>query len=222
MAGRLLVIEGIDGSGKSTQLSLLKDRLERTQIPFRYQRFPRYDRPSAQLLKMYLNGEFGTQPGDVNPYAASAFFSVDRAAAFLEGLGAFHRDGGLLLCDRYTTSNAVHQASKLPEAEQEAFVDWLFDFEYDKLGLPRPDLVLFLDMSAKRSAELIQRRGQGLDIHESDLVHLTRSAEAARRISDRYGWIRISCEQDGRLRPMEEIAEEIFEKACPFIKNEEC
>jgi len=212
MAGRLIVIEGIDGSGKSTQVDKLRMRLEREGKSFRYQKFPRYDNPSSQLLRMYLGGEFGTDPDAVNPYASSAFFAVDRAAAFLQGLNDYYNNGGIILCDRFTTSNAVHQAAKLPPEKQIPFADWLFDFEYCKLGLPKPDAVFFLDISPELSAGLIKKRGQGEDIQEADVGFLARSADAARRIASHYGWISIGCERDGKLRPPEDIAGEIYDK----------
>jgi len=211
MPGKLIVIEGIDGSGKSTQVNDLRTRLEREGKSFRYQKFPRYENPSSHLLRMYLNGEFGRDPDAINPYASSAFFAVDRAAAFLQGLNDYYREGGIILCDRFTTSNAVHQAAKLPVEDQIPFADWLFDFEYDKLGLPRPDLVFFLDIPPKISAEMIKKRGQGEDIQEADTGFLTRSAEAARRIASHYGWTAVQCVRNGKLRPPEQIADEIYD-----------
>jgi dTMP kinase len=217
MPGRLLVIEGIDGSGKSTQVNNLSERLMREGKDFRYQKFPRYDNPSSQLLRMYLGGEFGRDPDAVNPYATSAFFAVDRAAAFLQELGEFYRSGGIILCDRYTTSNAVHQAAKLPEEEQIRFTDWLFDFEYNKLGLPEPDRVFFLDISPELSAKMIKERGQGEDIQEADIGFIVRSADAARRIAAHYKWTMIRCERDGVLRPPGQIAEEIYDLAVSLF-----
>ena len=146
MQGKLIVFEGTDGSGKSTQFRMLCERMEREGRPFRRLIFPQYQEPSSALLKMYLNGEFGSHPSDVNPYAASTFYAVDRYASWKKVWGDYYRGGGLVLSDRYTTSNAVHQASKLPEAEWEGFFRWLFDFECGKLGLPLPDLVVYLDM----------------------------------------------------------------------------
>lgn len=210
MAGKLIVIEGIDGSGKSTQISYLMKRIEQSGKKYRYQKFPRYDNPSSQLVRMYLNGDFGSNPDSINAYAASAFFSVDRAAAFLQGLGDFYRSGGVILCDRYTTSNAVHQAAKLPEEEQLPFVEWLLDFEYNKLGLPRPDLVILLDMPPELSASMIQKRGESKDIHETDIEYLRRSSGAAKRVAREYGWKAIKCDRgDGTLRTPEDIADEI-------------
>ena len=130
MQGNLIVFEGTDGSGKSTQFRMLCERMEREGRPFRRLIFPQYQEPSSALLKMYLNGEFGSHPSDVNPYAASTFYAVDRYASWKKVWGDYYRGGGLVLSDRYTTSNAVHQASKLPEAEWEGFFRWLFDTGY--------------------------------------------------------------------------------------------
>jgi len=206
----LIVIDGIDGTGKSTQFRLLCERLRKENVPFRSQNFPRYDKDSSLLLRQYLAGNFGKSVSDVSAYTASVFFAVDRAAAFLEGLSDYCDNGGLLLCDRYTTSNAVHQASKLPKAERAAFAEWLFDFEYNKLGLPEPTRVFLLDMPAALSRELVKRRGAEEDIHEQDAAYLERSAEAAREIAEKFGWYVISCAKEGQLRTPEEISDEIW------------
>ena len=136
MSGKLIVFEGTDGSGKATQTALLCRELESRGVPFRKLEFPRYKEESSALLRLYLSGAFGTDPADVNAYAAATFFSVDRYASFKQDWGGWYRQGGLVIADRYTTSNAVHQTSKLPPQERQVFLDWLFDFEYRKLGLP--------------------------------------------------------------------------------------
>lgn len=144
--GKLIVIEGTDGSGKSTQFRLLTQRLENENIAFQKIVFPQYSEPSSALIRMYLGGEFGTNPSDVNAYAASSFYAIDRYASYKKIWGQWYEQGGLVICDRYTTSNAVHQASKEPEDRRQEFLKWLYDFEYDRLGLPRPDLTLYLDV----------------------------------------------------------------------------
>ena len=170
--GKLIVIEGTDGSGKSTQFRLLTQHLERENIRFQKLVFPQYSEPSSALIRMYLGGEFGTNPNDVNAYAASAFYAVDRYASFKKVWGDWYAQGGLVVSDRYTTSNAVHQASKESEEKQPAFLKWLYDFEYDKLGLPRPDLVLYLDVPTDFTEQFLRRREQDThthaDIHEQD------------------------------------------------------
>ena len=133
--GKLIVIEGTDGSGKSTQFRLLTQRLENENIAFQKIVFPQYSEPSSALIRMYLGGEFGTNPSDVNAYAASTFYAIDRYASYKKIWGQWYEQGGLVVCDRYTTSNAVHQASKEPEETRQAFLKWLYDFEYDRLGL---------------------------------------------------------------------------------------
>lgn len=208
--GKLIVFEGIDGSGKSTQYRMLCERLKREGISFRNLVFPRYENPSSALIRMYLNGEFGENPADVNAYAASSFFAVDRYASYMQDWKSAYEAGELIITDRYTTSNAVHQASKLPEAERGAFLDWLYEFEYEKLGLPKPDMVLFLDVSLKTSLKHLREReadtGTKADIHERDSAYLLHSIEAAHEAAKRFAWNAI----DGS-RGAAEIAAEIYE-----------
>lgn len=222
MAGKLIVFEGTDGSGKSTQFSRLCARMEAEKYPFRRLIFPQYEQPSSALLRMYLNGEFGTHPSDVNAYAASAFYAVDRFASWKKVWGDDYRAGRLVLSDRYTTSNAVHQTCKLPEEQWEDFFRWLFDFECDKLGLPKPDLVLYLDMPTEKAVENLRRREAFTrtkgDIHEVDTGYLAlcrRTAQAAARF---YGWTSVACvAPDGQLRDVEEIHQEIWNLVSKFL-----
>ena len=158
MQGKLIVFEGTDGSGKATQSELLCQELTRRGIPYRKLTFPRYQEESSALVRLYLGGAFGQKPGDVNAYAAASFYSVDRYASYKQDWGSYYEQGGLLIADRYTTSNAVHQTSKLPPEQQRPFVDWLFDFEYQKLGLPAPDRVLYLDLPTELSEQMMRRR----------------------------------------------------------------
>lgn len=214
MAGTLIVFEGTDGSGKSTQFQKLCQRVTQTGREFQKLVFPQYSEPSSALIRMYLNGEFGSRPGDVNPYAASAFYAVDRYASWKKVWGEWYEAGGLVLSDRYTTSNAVHQASKLPEKERQAYLDWLFDFEYRLMGLPAPDLVLYLDVPAELSSALRrlreERTGTHADIHEADEDYLRRCRDSGRQVADYAGWRRIDCAFGGRMRSPEEIHEEIW------------
>ena len=167
--GKLIVFEGTDGTGKSTQYARACKRLEAQGVRFQNIKFPQYDEPSSALIKMYLAGEFGKDPDAINPYAASTFYAVDRYAGFARGWKAFYDEGGVIVCDRYTTSNAVHQGSKLEGAAQAEFFTWLYDLEYDKMGLPKPDLVLCLDMPTELAHLLREKRDtQGVgdrDIH---------------------------------------------------------
>ncbi len=214
--GKLIVIEGLDGSGKATQAKLLfealRDRGERVMKVS----FPDYESDSSALVKMYLAGQFGSQPGDVNAYAASSFYAVDRYASYKKDWEGFYLSGGVVVADRYTTSNAVHQCSKLPEDQWDGFLDWLFHFEYDLLGIPAPDKVIYLQTSAATTADLLLKRYHGdasrEDIHEADQDYMARSRQAAEYCSGRLGWTTVHCLQDGQMRPVEEIHREIMEK----------
>ncbi|MGM9607228.1 MAG: dTMP kinase [Oscillospiraceae bacterium] len=222
MAGKLIVFEGTDGSGKSTQFARLCQRLEQEGKTFQRLIFPQYDKPSSALLRMYLNGEFGSHPEDVNPYAASTFYAVDRYASWKQVWGEYYRQGGLVLADRYTTSNAVHQACKLPEQEWEAFFRWLEDFEFEKLGLPRPDAVIYLDMPTDRAVSLLRAREAAThtkaDIHEVDTDYLALCRRTALRAADCLGWHRVACAgADGQVRSIEDISREIEEILAPFL-----
>ena len=156
--GKLIVFEGTDGSGKATQSALLCQELEKRGIAFRKLEFPRYQEESSALFRLYLGGAFGSDPDDVNAYAASTFYSVDRYASYKQDWGGFYEAGGLLIADRYTTSNAVHQTGKLPQEKRDAFLDWLFDFEYHPLGLPEPTRVLYLDMPVEATEQMMRLR----------------------------------------------------------------
>lgn len=215
MNGKLIVFEGTDGSGKSTQFARLCARLDAAGKPFERLIFPQYQEPSSALLKMYLNGEFGARPDDVNAYAASTFYAVDRYAAWKKVWGEYYRGGGLVLSDRYTTSNAVHQTCKLPEEEWEGFLRWLFDFECGKLGLPEPDLVVYLDMPTDRAVEMLRSRENAThtkgDIHEVDTAYLVKCRRTAHMAAALYGWRTVSCvDCAGRVRGIEEIHEEVW------------
>lgn len=212
--GKLIVIEGTDGSGKSTQFRLLSQRLEKEGKQFRHLVFPRYSEPSSALIRMYLGGEFGTSPSDVNAYAASAFYAVDRYASFKQDWGQWYTEGGLVLSDRYATSNAVHQASKEPEEKQADFLQWLYDFEYNKLGLPSPDLVVYLDVPTDYTERLLRHREQDTntqaDIHEKDMQYLATCRKTGRKAAEFYGWKMIECVRDGAMRSIEDIHEKIY------------
>ena len=212
--GKLIVLEGIDGSGKSAQYRRLCARFDEMGMAYHHIVFPRYDQESSALIRMYLNGAFGAHPSDVNAYAASTFFAVDRYASYRTDWGEIYENGGLILSDRYTTSNAIHQGSKLPEAELPAFFDWLYDLEYGKMGLPRPDLVLYLDMPTEITEKMMRSReaatGTHADIHEQDEAYLKSCREAAREIVKDCGWTVIRCARDGDPRTVEDIHNQVY------------
>ena len=215
MSGKLIVFEGTDGSGKATQARLLCQRLEREGIPYQEIDFPRYGKPSAAMVQEYLDGNLGKKPGDVNAYAASLFFSMDRYASYKQDWGSFYEAGGLIVADRYTTSNAVHQASKLPESERKAYLDWLFDLEYRLLGLPKPDLVIYLDMPTEITEQMMRRReqttGTHADIHEQDETYLKNCRANAKEIVKACGWSVVDCAEDEKPRTPEDIHAQVYQ-----------
>lgn len=212
--GKLIVLEGIDGSGKSAQYRRLNERMEKDKIAYTHIVFPRYEKDSSALIRMYLGGQFGARPGDVNAYAASTFYAVDRYASYCEDWGKVYENGGLILSDRYTTSNAVHQGSKLPDEEKPAFFDWLADLEYNKMGLPEPDLVLYLDVDLETSQRRMRRRElknhTKADIHELDSDYLARCLRTADMACRHYGWTRIPFQKNGVEREADEKNAEIY------------
>ena len=212
--GKLIVIEGTDGSGKSTQFRLLSQRLTDENRAFKHLVFPRYSEPSSALIRMYLGGEFGGSPADVNAYAASAFYAVDRFASYKQDWGKWYEEGGLVLSDRYTTSNAVHQASKEQGEKQAEFLKWLYEFEYDKLGLPRPDLTIYLDVPTDFTEKMLRGREAATnthaDIHEKDMAYLATCRETGRAAAKFYNWTVIDCVRDGAMRTIEDIHQEIY------------
>ena len=217
MNGKLYVIEGVDGSGKATQTELLYQALLAQGKTVRKVSFPDYDSPSSSLIKMYLNGEFGTDPQDVNAFATSVFFAVDRFASFRKDWKAFYDNGGIIIADRYVTSNLVHQAGKISDnAEKERYITWLNDLEYGIFGLPKPDCVIFLDMPPAYSLKLRQERNtlkQGLiqDIHEADQTYLQQAYDNAVGIAQHQAWHTISCVADAQIRTIENIHAEILQ-----------
>ena len=220
--GKLIVIEGTDGSGKSTQFKLLTSRLAEENCHFQKLIFPQYSEPSSALIRMYLGGEFGTRPSDVNAYAASAFYAVDRYASYKKVWGQWYEDGGLIVSDRYTTSNAVHQASKEPVEKQPEFLKWLYDFEYHKLGLPAPDLVIYLDVPTDFTEAMMRRReadtNTHADIHEQDMEYLATCRRTGKAAAEYYGWTVIQCVQNGTMRSIEDIHEEIYRHVAACLE----
>lgn len=225
MNGKLFVTEGLDGSGKATQTSRLLEELLRRGLRAHEVSFPDYGEPSSGAVKMYLGGAFGTDPAAVNPYAASSFYAVDRCASYLKNWRRLYESGTLILADRYTTSNMIYQLPKLPRSEWKSFLGWLKDFEYGKLGLPCPDLTVFLDMPPAVSQKLLDGRyrenGGSKDIHERNVAFLTECREAAHFAADCFGWHVISCAESGAPRPVEAIAGELLNLALSALGKAE-
>jgi len=160
---------------------------------------------------MYLDGEFGSDPDTVGPHAASTFFAVDRYASYKTVWGKAYARGETVLTDRYTTSNAIHQGSKLRGAERETFFHWLDEFEHQKMELPRPDIVLFMDVPIEIALENIRSRGSVSDIHEAGADYLRTCAEAAKDAAEFYGWYSVLCTEDAKMRPEHEIHRDILD-----------
>ncbi len=223
--GKLFVIDGTDGSGKQTQFELLTKKLKENNIDFKTADFPNYESPSSSLVKMYLSGEFGENAKDVSPYIASTFYAADRYATFQKELKEYYNNGGLIIADRYTSSNMVHQAGKIyDEKERDKFLDWLADFEYGLYGLPKPSEVFFLNMPVDTALELIKNRENKFshtsqkDIHEKDKNHLIDSHNAACYVAKKYNWFEIKCVENGKLRTIEDISDEIFNEVMKHLK----
>ena len=212
--GKLIVLEGIDGSGKSTQFELLCSRFASEGQSYMRVTFPRYGEPSSALIKMYLGGEFGDDPDCVNAYAASSFFAVDRFASYAQDWRGYYNDGGLVITDRYTTSNAIHQGAKLAPERREFFFKWLYEYEFTFIGLPAPDLVIYMDIEAGRAARRVKKRqtetGTSGDIHEKDMIYLEKCSQSGDQAASLYGWHRISCFSEGCERGEDEIHQEIY------------
>ena len=215
--GKLFVIDGTDASGKQTQLKKLQERLKKENIEYKLVSFPNYESPSSSLVKMYLSGEFGKNAKEISPYIASTFFAADRYATFKKELEEFYNGGGIILADRYTTANMVHQAGKITDKEErEKFLNWLWDFEFNLYKLPVPTKVFFLNMPPKYAFELMKNRENKFtheaqkDIHERDENHIIDSYNAACEVAEKYNWTKIECVEDDRLRTIEEIHEDIF------------
>ncbi len=213
MNGKLIVIEGLDGSGKATQSEKAAENLKNFGMNVTKVSFPDYNSPSSSLIRMYLAGDFGTNPDSVNPYAASSFYACDRYASYKKNWETLYKNGGIIIADRYTTSNAIHQCSKLPRSEWEDFLDWLFRFEYELMGIPAPDAVIYLRVDPEVSQKLMSSRYENdetkKDIHERNVDYLKRSASAADYCAEILGWHIIECTSGGKMRPIEDISNEI-------------
>ena len=223
--GKLFAIDGTDGCGKQTQFEKLCERLTAEKIDFKTVSFPNYESDSSSLVKMYLAGEFGKNATDVNAYIASTFYAADRYATFkINKLDKYYNDGGIILADRYTTANMVHQAGKIDDpVERQKFLDWLWDFEFNLYGLPIPTKVFFLNMPTEYSAQLIKDRENKIthqsekDIHEKDNEYLIKSYNASCSLAKQYNWCEIKCVKDNTIRSIEDIHNEIYNEIAKYI-----
>jgi dTMP kinase len=220
--GKLIVIEGLDGSGKGTQTALLTKALADMNIKVKQVSFPDYNNPSSSLVKMYLNGELGSNPGDVNPYAASSFYAVDRYASYKQFWENDYQSDTVILADRYTTSNAIYQLSKLKNDERNEFLSWLEFYEYTQLQLPKPNAVIYLDMPIEISQQLLNQRYNGdttkKDLHESNFEFLKQCRESALYSSSQQGWQIVKCSADNQPRSIEDIHKEVLQLVLTALK----
>jgi dTMP kinase len=226
LKGKLIIIEGSDGSGKATQTARIYDKLLNCKLNVRKIEFPNYESDSSALIKMYLSGDFGKDPSDVNPYVASTFYAVDRFASYKKDWKKFYDEGGIILADRYTTSNMVHQAAKIVEIEEKnKFLDWLWEYEYKLFNLPEPDCVIFLDMPPEYSRKLMEERNnkftgeESKDIHEGNFEYMNSSYKNAKIVAEKYSWERINCISEDKVRGIEEISEEIYDRIKLYCYN---
>ena len=221
MKGKLIVIEGLDGSGKATQAKRLAAVLEQQGRRVREISFPNYESDSSALVKMYLSGAFGREPGDVNAYAASSFYAVDRYAGMKQDWGPFYEAGGILIADRYTTSNAVHQCCKLPREKWDEYLEWLFHYEYALLHLPKPDMVVDLRLEIETSQHLMSGRYHGdekkKDLHESNTDYLQHAHLAADYCAEKYAWRTVECASGSTLRGIDEIGGDVLHAVLPLL-----
>lgn len=217
MNGKLIIIDsGSDASGKATQTKKLYERLIKEGHNVRHVEFPNYESESSALVKMYLNGDFGDKASEVDPYIASTFYAVDRYASFKTQWEEFYNSGGIILADRYTTSNMIHQASKMDEVDRDRYLEWLLDFEFNMYKIPTPDCVIFLDVPVTFTSKLMENRKNKItgeskkDIHESDVEYLKKSYDNAIEIADKYLWHKITCVKEDSLRGIDDIHTDIY------------
>lgn len=213
MNGKLIVLDGLDGCGKSTQFELIKNYFNSKNIEVKAISFPDYDKPSSTLVKMYLGGEICENASDINAYAASSFYAVDRYVSYKKYWENDYNSDKVILASRYITSNAIHQMAKMDKSNWDDFIDWLFDYECKKLGMPYPDCVIFLDMPIEVSQKLLSKRYNGdegkKDIHESNIEYLRACRESALYAAEKLGWYVVKCSKNDEPLPIDEIAEKI-------------
>ncbi len=220
--GIFIDLEGLDGSGKTTQTELICKRLQADGIDYRQIKLPDYESDSSILVRKYLAGDFGKNAGDVNAYAASVLYAADRFASYTEKWGEDYRSGKLIFADRYTPANALYQMTKLDKAEWDPFLEWLFDFEYEKIGIPAPDKVIFLDMPVEVSQRLMTSRYNGdeskKDVHEANVEFLNACREAALYAAQKYGWSVVECAENGEPLSIETINEKVYSILLETLK----
>ena len=223
MKGKLIVVEGLDGSGKATQAKLIYDQLQKEGISSKKITFPDYNEPSSSLVKMYLNSEFGDDPNDVNAYAASSFFAVDRYASYKKFWEKDYNSGKIIISDRYVTSNFLYQLPKVKKEDWNQFIEWSCDYEYNKLGLPKPDMIIYLDIPIDVSQSLMSKRYHGheekKDLHESNMKYLNLCKDAADYVADKFKFNVINCCSGNQIKSVLEIHNIIMNLVNKVVVN---
>ena len=219
---KLIIIEGLDGSGKSTQVKLLEEYFKAKNIDYKKIKLPDYDNPSSTLVKLYLGGEFGKSADDVNAYAAGAFYAVDRFASYKLNWGSDYENGTVILADRYATSNSIYQMEKISEDEWDSYLEWSADFEYNKIGIPSPDAVIYLDMPVEISQRLMTSRYNGdegkKDVHEVNVEFLKKCRKSALYTANKQGWKVVECSDGENPLSIDRIHKEIIK----IVEEELC
>ena len=219
--GLFIDLEGLDGCGKTTQTELLCKRFEKENIKYKKIKLPDYESDSSILVRKYLNGDFGKNANDVNAFAASVLFAADRFASYTEKWKDDYLNGTLIFSDRYTPANALYQMTKLDPTEWDEYLEWLFDFEYNKIGIPEPTMVVFLDMPVEVSQKLMTSRYNGdetkKDVHECNVEFLHKCRESALYACKKYGWKVISCAENGEVLSIEEINDKIYNEVKAIL-----
>lgn len=225
--GKIIVIDGTDSSGKETQTKLLFEKIKKEYPKTIKISFPNYDSPACEPVKMYLAGKFGEDASKINPYPVSTMYAIDRYASFKENWEKYYNDDYIIITDRYVSSNMIHQASKIEdEVEKNKYLDWLEDLEYNKMQIPKENIILFLKMPIEKANELMAERKNKItgetekDIHEKNKDYLKKSYENACFISKKYSWEEVECVniENNNLRTIEEINEEMYIKVKNKLK----
>lgn len=218
MDKKLIVIEGLDGGGKTTQLELLKELYPN----YRYITFPNYNSSSGEIVSSYLKGEYGEKDSTVSAYTASCFYAVDRYTSYKTDWEKDYLGGRTVISARYVSSNAIYQMTKLPHEKWDEYMNWLFDMEYTKFGMPKPNATIFLDMPVEVSRKLLLKRYEGdeqkLDLHESDLNFMNECRKAAMYVAEKENWIVVPCSDKGEPLPIMQIHKTIKEKIEGSLK----
>lgn len=223
--GKLIIIESrTDGAGKETQTKALCERLLSEGHNVRKITFPNYGTPGCVPVESYLNGDLGDTPSSINPYAISAMYANDRFFSYAQDWGKFYEEGGIIISDRYTTSNMIHQGAKiLDKSSKDEYLEWLYDLEFNKYNLPKPDYVIFLDVPLEYSKQLMANRANKIngsekkDIHESDLEYLENCSNSSDYIATKFGWNKIKCVEDYKLRSIDDIHTDIYNEVINLL-----